>query len=216
MKLVGLLALGCLTLTVYASARAQDVPGCGQLQNAYGPFDYRDPVAKRDSLPVVETFHFTPDVESLRHGSTGTVLADLKYTLRAFPNHARALAAIARYALGGGRFPVDDSIPSAECYFDRAIAFRPDDEAVRVIYANYLYKSGERDKARGQYEAALRLAPESIEINYVAGLYFLEIGDLARARKLAEVAYGGGYPLPGLRKKIAAAEQAGQRKSKAQ
>lgn len=212
MKLMVLAALGGILLLFGMPLRAQEVPGCGELRNAYGPYDYRDPIAKRDNLPVVEAFHFTADVESLRRGNTGTVLGDLKYTLRAFPNHHRALAAVARYAIGGGRFPLDDSIPSADCYFERAIAFRPEDEAVRVIYANYLFKMGERERAREQYEQALRLAPESVEISYVAGLFFLDIGDLARAKKLASVAYAGGYPLPGLKKKIAAAEASGKNK----
>lgn len=212
LRLALFLIVGGISLGANDPLHAQDVPGCGMLQNAYGPFDYRDPVEKRDHLPIVETFHFTPDVEALRHGSSGTVLGDLKYTLRAFPNHHRALAAIARYAIGGGRIPIDDSIPSAECYFERAIAFRPDDEAVHVIYANFLYKTGEMQKAREQYDQALRLAPDSIEINYVAGLFFLDVGDLARAKQLAAVAYAGGYPLPGLKKKIAEAETSARNK----
>jgi len=207
------MAVACVSLGWSAVLQAQDVPGCGTLRNAYGPFDYRVPINKRDNLPIVETFHFTPDVESLRHGSSGTVLGDLKYTLRAFPNHHRALSAIARYVIEGGRIPIDDSIPSADCYFYRAIAFRPDDEAVHVIFANYLYKSGEREKAREQYEEALRLAPGSVEINYVAGLFFVDTGELERAKQLAQVAYGGGYPLPGLKKKIAAAEAAGNKQA---
>lgn len=214
MRWMLVMLLAAMSLALSPLVRAQDVPGCGNLRNAYGPFDYRDPVNKRDNLPIVETFHFTPDVESLRHGNTGTVLGDLRYTLRAFPNHHRALAAIARYAIGGGRFPVDDSIPSAECYFLRAIAFTPDDAAVHVIYANFLFKTGEREKAREQYEDALRIEPESIEINYVAGLFFVDIGDLPRARKLAAVAYGGGYPLPGLKKRLEAAEASDQRANK--
>lgn len=214
MKLATLMAVGCVSLLWGGLLRAQDVPGCGSLRNAYGPFDYRDPVNKRDNLPIVETFHFTLEVESLQHGTSGTVLGDLKYTLRAFPNHHRALASIARYAIGGGRIPIDDSIPSADCYFERAITFTPNDEAVHVIYANYLYKMGDQEKAREQYEAALRLAPQSVEINYVAGLFFVDMGDLARAKQLAQVAYDGGYPLPGLKKKIAAAEVAGGGKKK--
>lgn len=214
MRLVAPTIAVCASLIWSASLQAQEVPGCGALQNAYGPFDYRDPVNKRDNLPIVETFHFTRDVESLREGSSGTVLGDLKYTLRAFPNHHRALKSIARYALEGGHFSLDDAIPSADCYFERAIAFRPDDEAVRVIYANYLFKRGERAQAREQYEEALRLAPDSVEINYVAGLFFVEAGDLVRARKLAQVAYDGGYPLPGLKNKIAAAENSARNSSK--
>lgn len=212
-KLAVVCAVAALAMAWGSSLSAQEVPGCGVLQNAYGPFDYRDPISKRDSLPIVETFHFTPDVESLRRGNTGSVLGDLRYTLRAFPNHHRALKAMARYGLQGGQIPIDDDIASVDCYFERAITFRPDDAAVHVIYANYLFKRGERDNARKQYEAALQLAPDSVEINYVAGLYFVDVGDLARAKKLAKIAYDNGYPLPGLKNKIAAAEVSGKGKS---
>jgi len=213
MKLAAVvLVLASLAFWV-TQAAAQEVLGCGVLQNAYGPFDYRDPVSKRDSLPIVEVFHFTPDVESLRHGRSGSVLGDLKYTLRAFPNHHRALRSMARYGLQGRHFPAEDEIPSVECYFERAVVFRPDDAAVRVIYANYLFKTGAREDARKQYEAALQLAPDSVEINYVAGLFFLDMGDLERAKNLAKFAYDSGYPLPGLKNKIAVAEAADKRKA---
>jgi tetratricopeptide (TPR) repeat protein len=211
-KLALLAVAVCGSLAWSPLLHAQEVPGCGNLQNAYGPFDYRNPVNKRDNLPIVETYHFTADVESLRQGRSGSVLGDLRYTLRAFPNHHRALRSMSRYALEGGRFPNDEPIPSADCYFERAIAFRPDDAAVHVIYANYLFKRGEREGARKHYEDALRLAPDSIEINYVAGLFFVDEGDLERARELARIAYENGYPLPGLKNKIAAAEAAEVRK----
>ncbi len=207
MRPIASTVVACASLIWSVSLQAQEVPGCGALQNPYGPFDYRDPVSKRDNLPIVETFHFTQGVESLREGASGTVLGDLRYTLRAFPNHHRALRSIARYALEGGHFAYNDTIPSADCYFERAIAFRPDDEAVHVIYANYLFRRGELAQAREQYEEALRLAPGSVEINYVAGLFFVAAGDLVRARELAKIAYDGGYPLPGLKNKIAAAEK---------
>lgn len=213
-KLATLSTVVCISLAWNASLQAQEVPGCGTLQNAYGPFDYRDPINRRDNLPIVDTYHFTPDVESLTRGASGTVLGDLKYTLRAFPNHHRALKSMARYGLQNGRFAPDDAIPSADCYFERALAFAPNDEAVHVIYANYLFKRGERAQAKLQYEEALRLAPESVEINYVAGLYFVDVGDLERARKLAQIAYEGGYPLPGLKNKIAAAEATSKGKAK--
>lgn len=207
----------CLAFVAWASiawgavAHGQDVPGCGSLQNAYGPYDYRDPVARRDHIPIVDDFHFNSDVETLRAGQSGTVLGDLTYVLRAVPNHHRALRSIANYGLQNGRFPPDTSVPSVECFFLRAIAFRPEDEQVRAIYANYLFKKGDKAAARTQYEEALRLAPKSAEISYVAGLFFVEVGDLPKARELAEIAYGAGHPLPGLRNKILAAE-AGQKK----
>jgi len=205
----------CTLVAFSVSLRAQQVPGCGTLQNAFGPFDYRDPVVKRERLEMVETYHFTPEIESLRGGYTGrNPLRDLAYTLRVFPNHPRALAAMARYVYTG-RPPTDDpTVLSADCYFARGIAYAPDDEAVRVVYADYLYRMKQPEQAREQYEKALELAPESVDVNYAAGLFFVTIGELERAKQLAEFAYGRGYPLPGLKNKIAAAETAGATQKK--
>jgi hypothetical protein len=197
-----LAAILCVT-----PASSQEVPGCGTLTNAFGPFDYRDPEAKAKHLPIVETNHFNADVEMLRAGITDVhIIGDIDYTLRAFPNHHRALNSVGRYELSGGRFP-RGRIPSADCYFRRAVTFRPDDEVVRMLYGGYLFKRDEATEARDQYDEALRLAPESAEVNYNAGLFYAAQGDLEKARRHAKVAYDGGYPLPGLRKKIAQMEQ---------
>jgi len=194
-----------------SEGRVQEVSGCGNLQNAFGPFDYRDPVSRGEQLNLVERAHFTADVETLRRGkSSVNVIDDLNYTLRAFPNHHRALNSLAKFALQGGKIPSDSSIPSADCYFRRAVAFRPEDEVVRMIYGNYLAKRGDRVGAKAQYMDALRLAPSAVELNYNAGLFFASEGDLARARELARVAYEGGYPLPGLRNKIKQLEAMGK------
>lgn len=203
------LLLGTLLFLVWPGqfAQAQQVPGCGSLQNSYGPYDYRDPAARGDPLRTVEHAHFTPDVEALIRGNTGHVSADLDYTLRAFPNHHRALNSIARYDLRGEkRWTNRAGIRSAECYFKRAIAFAGDDEVVRMLYANYLTKRGTPAEAKRQYKEALRLAPTSAEINYNAGLFYLAAGDMERAREHARIAYDQGYPLLGLKKKLATME----------
>lgn len=58
----------------------------------YGPFDYNNGEHRRGNLPVVERFHFTSKVQSLRGGNTSsTAGGDLSYTLKSFPNHHRAL-----------------------------------------------------------------------------------------------------------------------------
>lgn len=183
---------------------AQEVPGCGSIQNAFGPFDYRDPEARGQPLHLVEIAHYTPAIASLTHGESGQVIDELDYTLRAFPNHHRALQSLSRYALGGGKFR-SSIIPNADCFFLRAVLFRPDDEAVRVLYGNYLFKRGNLKDAKEQFESALSLAPDSPEISYNAGLFYVEINDLETASKLANIAYAAGYPLPGLKKKLEAA-----------
>lgn len=199
------LALVALVFAVlHGISFAQEVPGCGNLQNAFGPYDFRDP-AQVKNLDLVERFHFTRPVESLERGqSSAEPLSDIVYTLRAFPNHHRALSSIARFQLRGGRFP--ENTFDAECFFRRAAAFAADDYTVHLLHGIFLAKQKRIEDARAEYETALRLAPDSVDVNYTAGLFFVEIGEIARAKQLAEIAYAAGYPLPGLRNRLAAAE----------
>ena len=60
---------------------------CGSLANAYGPFDYR---SDKRQLPVVELFHFKPQLENLIKGTTVSIGAYIVTHLLAFPNHHRA------------------------------------------------------------------------------------------------------------------------------
>jgi hypothetical protein len=175
---------------------------CGELRNAFGPFDYRQRASHPGELDIVERVHFTPDVENGIKGNTGSIGADLNYTLRAWPNHHRALSALYLIAqrthaveLPGGKYPV-------ECWFDRAIRFAPDDGAVHAIYANFLYGAGKPDQANHQLEVALSLEPDNPVINYNAGLAYVKMKKYDQALACARKAYALGVPMPGLKKKL--------------
>lgn len=168
--------------------------------------DYTNP-ADRDKLKVVEQFHFTPTVERLERGQSGSIGGDLSYTLEHFANHHRALAALARLAVHeksarprGARLAVD-------CYFGRAIAYRPDDSRVRAIFGGYLLALGQEDAALAQLEEAARLAPRDATNQYNLGLLYVRRKEYPKAREAARQAYDLGFPLPGLRSKLAAAGQ---------
>src|SRR4249919_1218189 len=112
-----------IVLATTGIAHASEID-CGSLENAYGPYDYTNAYDRANKIPIVEGAHFQPEVEALiRSPTVGTLMGALDYTLRAVPNHHRALAAVARYALGGGS---REKFYSAECYFDRAMRFKPD------------------------------------------------------------------------------------------
>lgn len=204
------LLFACLMLL--ANCAFADLPlECGSLKTHFGPFDYRS--APQESLRKVEKNHFDNNVANLRgHAKCGkdvagnctSVSGDLGYTLRALPNHHGALLAMARYHLYGMDRTQRPMIYSAECWFRRAIEFTPDDPSVRMLYAYFLSESGNIDGARSEYVKALELAPNSAEINYNAGLFFLETNDLGRATECATRAYELGHPLPGLRKMLLA------------
>lgn len=80
-----------------------------------------------------------------------------------------------------------------------------------------LYKSsGEVEKARNVLEKGVKATGGgSAEIHYHLGLLALDMGDIAAARKHADEAYRMGYPLGGLKKRLAelAAREDGEKES---
>jgi tetratricopeptide (TPR) repeat protein len=174
---------------------------CGELKNAYGPFDYRAR-AEHSNFELVENAHFTADVENGIRGISSTIGGDLDYTLRAIPNHHRALAAMARIAirtksiqLQGARYPV-------ECWFERATRFAPDDGGVKAEFGNYLFALGKTDQAFAMFKEAAEMSPENATFNYNLGLAYAQKKDYAEALVYAKKAYDLGFPLPGLKKKL--------------
>jgi tetratricopeptide (TPR) repeat protein len=177
---------------------------CGTLDNRYGPFDYSNPVHYRERLPIVERAHFNRDVESLRRGQTSHLPGeDLDYTLRAFPNHHRALYSMLQYHR---RHPQAAKPPGtryrAICWFQRAVVFAPHDPVAHMLYGLFLSQSGDGEGARRQFELSVALEPDSAEAHYNYGLVLVDLGDYDKALEHAHRAYALGFPLPGLRNKL--------------
>lgn len=187
-----------LALLCFARAADADEITCGPLTNAFGPFDYRDPEARGEPLHLVESAHFTSDIENLIRGNSGTLGGDLDYTLRAFPNHHRALYSVAKYAMRSG----NTLLRPGACYFDRAIRFRPDDAMVYLVQGIYLSQARKFDDSIKSYRRAITLQPGSAEAHYNLGLALLQVNDPAGANEQAQIAYGLGYPFDGLRRRL--------------
>jgi Flp pilus assembly protein TadD len=175
---------------------------CGDLKTSFGPFDYRRRSESATNLQLVESAHFTPEVEKLTAGNTGTIAGDLSYTLVVFPNHARALSSLARLALQTKATKTTGLKYSFECYFDRAVRFQPDDPAPRSIYGAYLLRKGRTDDALEQLSEAVALAPDDPSANYNLGLGYFEKKDYEQAKLYAKKAYALGFPLQGLKTKL--------------
>jgi tetratricopeptide (TPR) repeat protein len=170
-------------------------------QNHWGkPVDYRDPneTYKRN---IVERFHFTPEIESLQKGLNGPLPGDIHYTLIQLVNHHRALQAMANWQVKHPRKDTDEFYP-ADCYFERALAFTPDDPLIYMIWGNYVYRIKEYDRAVLIYRRAEELAPNDPEVQYNLGLLNIELKDYDKAKDYAQKAYAQHYPLPGLRNKL--------------
>jgi tetratricopeptide (TPR) repeat protein len=188
-----------------------NLQACGPVRSvntADGNIDYR----KRFSSPVVKKgvsdldyYHTRLAQDDMRKQQLSyNVKANLDFSLRYSPNHHAALQILSAYDLGGGK---EHEFASTDCYFYWASLFAPTDEQVAVIGATYLWKKGRLVTAEEWFQRALRLNAESIEARYNLGLLYVTLGRLDEANTQAQIAYAGGYPLPGLRRKL---EQAGK------
>ncbi|GAA5180457.1 hypothetical protein GCM10025771_25000 [Niveibacterium umoris] len=198
------LIAACLTLP----AQAEDVDlACPVLRHGYGPYDYRKITEEQKHL--VEGAHFFPDVENLKRGAIhpnrGYVVipgAEIDYTLRAFPNHPRALLSLARLSQRDKTPHPQGVKANVACYFQSAINFVPDDGTVRIIYGMHLLRTGNRDEAVKQLEKGQELSDESPSGHYNLGLAYFELKRYDDALKEAHKAYALGFPLPGLKEKL--------------
>lgn len=195
-----------LILAALLHGAAHAAGDCPAFNNTVTGGDYTNP-DHRDRLAVVERFHFTPQVERLERGQSGYIGGDISYTLDHFPNHHRALSALSRLALREKSSRPKSVKHSIECYFDRAMRFRPDDARVRAIFGGYLLAMGQDDAAIAQLQEAARFEPQNASNQYNLGLVYFRKKQYAQAREAAKAAYGLGFPLPGLKNKLAALGQ---------
>lgn len=165
---------------------------CGIIYTQHiGPFDYR---TQRDELKIVEDFHFTPKVEMLMAGQSGYIGGDIDYTLKASPNHHRALLALVRWTERSRSDKTTGQQWTLECYFDRAIRFKPDDTVVRALYAQFLHKRKRTADALTQLQAGVEHAGDNAFSHYNLGLVYLELGEHERALAQAHKAASLGFP----------------------
>ena len=176
---------------------------CNGSRENFGPFDY----LKRQQLPnelgIVERYHFSLEVEQLIKGQTSaSPLGDIAYTLRAWPNHHRALYSLVRHriSLWPKKYP-SRHVP-AECYIQRAIKFSPKDATVYMLYGILLHRTNHKDKALQQYEIARDIDPSNVQVKYNLGLLLIDFKRYPEAKQFAKELYSRGFPLPGLKDKL--------------
>ncbi|WP_183737611.1 ABC transporter permease [Janthinobacterium sp. S3M3] len=184
------------------------MPWCAMASTSCPPYVKHDPggdytnAQDRTGLTVVEQFHFNQGVEKLVKGMTGSLGNDISYTLEHFPNHHRALSAMARLGLRDKSVQPVGARYTINCYFERAIAYAPADATARSVFGSYLLATGQQDAALEQLREAGRLAPGQATIQYNLGLMYMKKKDYAQALAYAHKAYALGFPLPGLKNQL--------------
>lgn len=198
--LMGLL-LGVWLGATGGPALAQGLPAqCGALRNHYGPYDYR--VSRGETLDIVERAHFTPRVEALLRGETGTLGQDISYTLHAFPNHHKALIAADQLGLKEKTDKPNGVRYVLECYFQRAVIYKPDDAVARMIYARFLFRRDRAAEAKAQLEIAGSAAGVTPFTLYNIGMVLFEFKEYEQAARYARLAEQQGFPRDDLKKRL--------------
>jgi hypothetical protein len=173
---------------------------CGPLQ--VPAFDYR---TDQKEYKVVEAYHFTTEIEALLRGKSGTLGQELDYTLSNVPNHHRALISLTRYGEKMKSAQPADLRRPVECYFERAMRFRPDDNIARLLYAHYLANGQRVPEVTRQLEIVTAAAGDNAFTHYNIGLIYVEIKAYDRALVQAHKAASMGFGRTALRDQLKAA-----------
>ncbi len=195
------LLLCCGLAAAQGSSQAVTNP-CGgsfETNDGFGPYDYR---VNKNKLPIVENAHFTPGVEQLFERKTSFFGADIGYTLYRFPNHHRALSAMARLAKRERNDMPRGATYTVECYFERALRFRSDDAVARMLYADFLVQRGRSDDALKQLQVIRKVAGDNAMTHYNLGMIYAEAKQNDFALAEAHKAMALGLKWPGLREKL--------------
>lgn len=193
----------------------------------FGPFDYYDTrTTPTKAYALVESAHLGPKTQlMLRQGDKCGYWGDLDYTLRAFPNHPKALTMMAQFLktnvacsiagpASGSSSTLDlvDQIEhggwegrTMEYYFETAIRYRPQYTETRVLYARALAGAGKHDDAVKRLQETLKQDPRSSAAHYELGVLLLAKGDKQSALQHARKAYQLGKPPAALREQLVAA-----------
>lgn len=195
-RLLRSLASSVIVAVGPAAAQQALSSACGDpFRNHFGPFDYR--TAPKETKALVENHHFTPGIESMTR-PVNTMMhemaQDVSYTLNVFPNHPRALLTMTRLSKKYKSDPPPGTATTIECWYDRAIRFRPDDTVARVLYAQYLAKKSRLAEAIKQLDSATTFATDNPFSHFNIGLAYFEVQQYDRALEQAHLAMKLGFP----------------------
>lgn len=163
----------------------------GRPGGQFGPYDYRDPANRGGStnrLQIVESYHFNTDVATLTKGLSGSLAGDLSYTLRAFPNHHRALQSLADLGIREKKANISGLSFTVPCFFLRAKNFASTDGMVNAVYAYYLANINQKEMANFEAGQAIKNHANNPRVFYQVGLAYFYMGDYKKAQECSKQA----------------------------
>lgn len=214
-KTLGMLAIICFFYISVSHAQptapwvGESLSGtlCTGSEQGYGPYDYTQRGYLISELNLVESAHFKPGVEMLKEGTSqkSALYSDLDYTLRAFPNHHRALNTLIRFLITNVDYRSTQLSPP-ECYFLRALNFSPKDSMTHMLYGIFLQRSKKYELALQAYKTSEMYNESNTQLQYNLGLLYFDMKDYKEAKNYATKVYEKNFPFQGLKNKLKRAD----------
>lgn len=183
----------CLSLPLYAVGQAESE--CGSLEWNYGPYDYRAASAQQRKL--VEARHLNAD-------RFGISIEDVEYALNVFPNHPRALLLMEERARQAKANRAPKSKRTVDCWYERAMRFKPDDLIPRLFYVNYLIQQNKLDEARPHLAYVAEKTVDDPLTQFNVGMLYADMKDYDKALVQAHRVIAMGYDRRELRDRLTA------------
>lgn len=193
--------LALLLISAPACAGVEEV--CGSLEWNYGPHDYRKANAHQKKL--VESAHFDRGVQTLTRTKTGPFGGDLGYTLSVFPNHPHALLVMEQLVEKTRRDPPEGASYTMECWYERALRFKPDDHIARLLYVSYLIRKNRQDEALKHLDYVADTTQDNPFAQFNTGMFYMDLNLYDKALALAHRVIAMGFDRRDLRDRLAAA-----------
>jgi tetratricopeptide (TPR) repeat protein len=134
---------------------------------------------------------------------------EIDYALRS-TNPGNPVYAALCIAMAQAHTGLDDHKQAAR-FFDLARTTHPENAQAHASTAVWLRDQGKVADARKVLQEGIEAQQTpSAELHYLLGLVLIELGEYEAARKNADTAYALGYPLPGLKRKLAGLGNAGK------
>ena len=150
LRFIALLFLFVFSYPTVATAQEYNHGITGTLNH-----DYFDPDPTNQMLRAnVDVNHTKPLMDDLRAGMLDNALAEIKYILERFPNHAKALMLISSVA------KLKKSPMLGVPYFERAIKLFPQYALTHAQYGNYLVEVGSVKAGVARLEKATAMDPQ--------------------------------------------------------
>lgn len=201
-RLVAALSLLTGASAALAQRPAPPPAGCGEINNLYGPFDYRTAHESRRAL--VENAHFPRGVQTLTKRATGEFGHDIGYTLAVFPNHHRAILVMERLSSLERSDPPRGADMTIDCYYARGMAYTPDDHVFRMLYVSFLIRRDRLDEANKFLDYVVAQADDNPLTLFNAGMLFVDMKNYDKALIQAHKVMALGMTRPELRERLTA------------